>query len=207
MRLNFATFADYSSRGQGPESLKSRKLCDGIKAGNERALTSLAKALSSERAEPIRDFLAADRTLVPIPGSGKTTPENFWGPRLICEALAHEGIGAGVLPLLIRNTGVPKSAFAAAGERPTPQRHFESIKAEIDLTTPRRITLVDDVVTKGSTAIGAARRIRHELPDCDIKLFAVFRTCNFAQDIERCINPRSGNLTYADTSDAVRRID
>ena len=55
---------------------------------------------------------------------------------------------------------------------------------DVDLTTPLKLTLVDDVLTKGSTAIGAAWRILHELPQADVKVFSVFRTCNFVPEID-----------------------
>ena len=205
--LRFASFANYSSRGQNEESRKSKSLCDALKAGNARTLSSLAGALAGARADPIREFISGDRHLVPIPGSGRTAPENFWGPKLICEALHGAGLGASSLPILNRATGVPKSAFARPGERPPPSRHYETMTAEVDLTTPLRLTLVDDVLTKGSTAIGAALRIKHELPDADILVLAVFRTCNFVAELDRCVEPRIGKLVYNDLLDAAQRFD
>jgi hypothetical protein len=205
--LQFASFANYSSRGQNEESRKSRQLCGGIKSGAEGALSSLAKALATPAADPIRDFISEERFLVPVPGSGRTTAENFWGPKLICEALVAAGVGAGALPILNRAAGVPKSAFAAPGERPPPSRHFESMIAEVDLTTPLSLTLVDDVLTKGSTAVGAALRILHALPQADIKVFSVFRTCNLVPEITAVTQPILGRLIYQERLDTVHRTD
>ncbi len=205
--LQFASFANFSSRGQNEESRKSRSLCGQVKAGNSGTLESLAVALAGNRADEIRGYISRDRYLVPIPGSGKTSAENLWAPKLICEALTSTGIGAGCLPILKRVTGVPKSAFAKPGERPPPSQHFETMAADVDLTTPLNLTLVDDVLTKGSTAIGAALRIKQELPNADILVFSVFKTCNFLAEIEQCVDPSTGRIVYQQELNSAQRID
>lgn len=167
----------------------------------------MSSRLLQDDVDSISAFIGSDRHLVPMPGSGKTTPGNLWGPKLICDTLHSNGMGAGVLTMLERRNAVPKSAFAAPGERPTVQTHFDSMAAHADLTTPTKITLVDDVLTKGSTMMGAARRIWSVLPNADIVGFAVFRTRNLDPDITSVVEPVIGTLRYSEDTDEVFRID
>lgn len=205
--LPFATFANYHSRANSDEAVRSRKLCGAVKSGARGTLEGLADRLLSADAEAIRASIAEDRYLVPIPGSGKTTPGNFWGPKTICDVLHSKGIGCGVLPILERATGVQKSAFAAPGDRPTIQTHFDSMTADIDLSTPTQITLVDDVITKGATMMAAAKLIWSKQPNATIYGFAVFRTRNLDPDIDSVVAPSFGSLKHNEDFDAVERID
>ena len=43
-------------------------------------------------------------------------------------------------------------------------------------TTIKKIVLIDDVITRGATAIGVASRLKEVYPNADIKHFAVVRT-------------------------------
>lgn len=205
--VRFASFADYSSRGTTAPSDSSRKLCGALKAGNSNVLTSLVTRLGEPAAEPIRPFLADDRVLVPVPGSGRTQAGNLWVPLLVCEALRGAGFGREVQKLVTRERAVPKSAFAAPGERPTVQTHYDSFAVHTDLYVPQKITLVDDVLTKGSTTMGAYRRLRDAFPQSDIAVFAVFRTCNLQAEIASVVAPRVGQLRYQHQTDQVTRID
>jgi hypothetical protein len=44
------------------------------------------------------------------------------------------------------------------------------------LVSPGRFLLVDDVVTRGATFLGAASRLRESFPDTEIRAFALVRT-------------------------------
>jgi hypothetical protein len=68
---------------------------------------------------------------------------------------------------------VPKSAGAAT--RPSPLEHFASLGPALPVGAGR-IILVDDVVTRGSTALGAAWRLLEAMPDVEVALFALART-------------------------------
>jgi hypothetical protein len=93
-------------------------------------------------------------TLVPAPRSSPLKdPKALWPALRICQSLMAEGCAGSVLPFLKRTKPTTKSATAAVGQRPAPEAHYESIEADHQgiLTAPRSITIVDDVITRGST--------------------------------------------------------
>jgi len=205
--LEFASFANYSSHGTTDEAKRSQGVCGQVKAANDSVLALIAKRLQDADAEPIQRFLAADRVLVPVPGSGKTNLGNLWVPREIYEALRAGGYVNPVMNLLERTSAVPKSAYASPGHRPTTETHKNSMRASVDLGIPSKITLVDDVITKGATSMGAALCLLEQRSDLDIKIFAVFRTCNSNPELTAFVDPKPGKVVYYDSSDAIRRID
>ena len=76
-----------------------------------------------------------------------------------------------------RKKAVPRSsAQKKAADRADPPLHYASLGiGEPTLLGVRKITLVDDVVTRGSTIMGAAARILETWPDARIQAFAVAR--------------------------------
>jgi predicted amidophosphoribosyltransferase len=84
---------------------------------------------------------------------------------------------ADVLPCSIRITPVTASKKAPNGQRPDPSAHYESvIIISRPLLVPKAITLVDDVVTRGSTFIGMIPRLEQAFPNVEISCFALVRT-------------------------------
>ena len=85
-------------------------------------------------------------------------PGTLWVPDRIANALHEIGVGKEVVRYLIRSTPVKKAAFSSPSERPLPDEHFQSLTVQnrVSLPTPSQITLVDDIVTRGSTFMGAA---------------------------------------------------
>lgn len=171
----------YSPRGTSDVSRLSQLVCHRIKTDGvigtppkraiELAVGRLAKSANAE----LEAFLAPDVTFVPCPKSAPFPPKlkpALWVPRRICDALLAQGYGARVLPCLSRTEAVPKSAFARPGDRPSPHRHFETMKVESSLDDPGDITLVDDVVTKGSTLLAAASLIAKAFPRAQLRTFA-----------------------------------
>jgi hypothetical protein len=59
------------------------------------------------------------------------------------------GLGREVLPIVKLAKAVPKSSHAAGGGRATVEQHIDSLTLENMLSNPKRMTIVDDVVTKG----------------------------------------------------------
>jgi predicted amidophosphoribosyltransferase len=99
-----------------------------------------------------------------------------------------------VIPALERDVAVPRSSSASRGERPGVSRHFASLAAEAIVDVGRDIVIVDDVVTKGSTAIAVAPRLAEDYPQADIKLFALVRTKGFVPEIDRIVDPTTGTI-------------
>lgn len=154
--------------------------------------------LNSSYPEIVTEFLAPDAVLVPAPRSAPLASKDaLWPARILCEALVRGGLGFEVLPCLVRTEAVRKSAYAGVGERPTPRRHYDTIRVELELLVrPARITVVDDIITKGATLLAAASRVGEAFPSADVRVFALVRTMGLVQDIEHILTPCRGRITY-----------
>ena len=126
----------------------------------------------------LEGFFDPAAVLVPLPGSAQQRANSVSATRSICRALYDADLGARVVPCLNRHKAVQKSAFAAPGQRPEAIDHFNSITVDLPVTESELTTvlLVDDVLTRGATSIGAATAIRARFPNAQIKLFALART-------------------------------
>lgn len=191
--LVFGSFLVYSPRGVSEVSRRSRAHRDAIKAGNPQLLER-AVALLEERFSPsgLAAVLGPDVTLVPAPRSGLLLEGSLWPSRLIAEALRRAGLGADVRPLLRRIEAVPKSAYQQVGGRPSARRHYETMAVDIELVSTRRITVVDDFVTRGSTLLGGASQITCAIPQAEVRGFALVRTLGLQPEIERIVDPCVG---------------
>jgi len=106
--------------------------------------------------------------------------------------LAQQGLGTEATWLL-RQTKVPKSAWARPGERPNTHDHYDSVVVledpQLSWPSVRRITIVDDVITAGATLRACARRLREAFPFARVLAFAAIRTMSGAHQIEHPIDP------------------
>ena len=66
--------------------------------------------------------------------------------------------------------------------------------AERELPAVRRITIVDDVITKGSTLLGAASRLAEAYPEARLAAFALVRTKSRQPEVERIDDPCLGKI-------------
>ncbi|HUP23005.1 MAG TPA: hypothetical protein VNB06_08695 [Thermoanaerobaculia bacterium] len=151
-------------------------------------------------------WIDGETLLVPVPGSGLTVPHALWVPRNLASALLASGVGAAVAPLLRRERRVAKSAFADPGYRPKPREHYESMSLEATLvgSVPPKLCLIDDVVAKGSTLLGAAWRLAEACPDVEIRAFAAVRHVGYREEIETMIEPVLGSIRLDADEDATR---
>jgi hypothetical protein len=154
----------------------------------------------------LEGFFESDAVLVPMPGSSHAKANSVTATRSIAKVMLGAGLGARVIPYLIRNGYVPKSAYAERGNRPDPITHFSTmgIVTPLHEPDPTKIILVDDVVTRGATAMGAAARLREKFPRATIKLFAIART---DQLTERFWDPRLGSIVVQPNGHGLRRYD
>lgn len=193
--IPFAALLVYSPRGQSEISLRSRRVCHGIKRGDtdllERAVVVLGVSFTETG---FGAFLGPDVGLVPAPGSAPHVAGGLWPADVIARALVGAGFGKGVFHLLRRTEAVPKSAFAAPGERPNAQRHFETIAVERDLGFPQRLTVVDDVITKGRTLLASAGRLKEAFPHAEVTCFALIRTMGLQPEVDRVLHPVTGSI-------------
>lgn len=208
----FVSFIRYSPKGTSDLSVRSREICYAIKRDGLITVpnaagdgTELVRAIDRTvfRLESLLDqfpvllnALGRETTLIPIPRSAPVKPGTLWPAERICRALHSRGLAADVIPCLNRIKAVPRSAGAGPGERATPEMHYDSFRIVTPptLIAPRLITLVDDVVTRGSTFLGAIPHVADAFPGVPIQCFAVVRTESY-RELETLIDPVEGLLS------------
>ncbi|MBL8724024.1 MAG: hypothetical protein JNK49_08255 [Planctomycetes bacterium] len=203
--LKFASLLVYAPQGHSEVSKRSRSVRAAVKRGDRSVQELSAQRLRETGAHWLADFFGADTVLVPVPGSSPMkNPKSLWVPREICHVFVARGLGKEVSTCLDRSHAVPKSAFSLPEERPKPSRHFASLTVSRSLFAPRRITLVDDVITKGATLVAAASRLLEAFPSCEVRAFAVVRTMTRVE-VDAILAPCTGVITYNAAADSSRR--
>lgn len=185
-------------------------LCAGLKAADPIWLPRLVarvwlEAVGHGRFGPAFGGRVA---LVPVPGSAPMQRADWVGER-VAWCLREVGLAAEVWPVLQRRHAVRKSAFAAAGERPSVLEHYASFAVERAASSGMsgnrlRLTLVDDVITRGRTLLAAAGRLREAFPTADVCAFAVLRTLNRDETLHQVFDPCEGEVRWV--SGDARRV-
>jgi hypoxanthine phosphoribosyltransferase len=106
---------------------------------------------------------------------------------------------------LSRSIALPKAAWSDAEERPTVQRHYETLAVRKLLFVPTEIVLVDDVVTRGATLLGAASRLHESFPNARISAFAAMRAISAPADFGGVFDPCVGVIRLRDDGGTTRR--
>lgn len=204
-RVPYAALLVYAPKGSTDISRRSRDVCDAVKRGDQSVLTLAARRITELEDPWVTEFFGKDAVLVPTPGSAPMKdPKSLWVARDLCVAMLAAGLGREVLPCLERAVAVPKSAFALPRARARASRHFDSFVVDRPLIVPTRITLVDDVVTRGSTLLAAASKLAEAFPDSEVRAFAVVRTIS-PGEVSSILSPCAGVLTYDANKDSTRR--
>jgi predicted amidophosphoribosyltransferase len=95
---------------------------------------------------------------------------------------------------LVRRVAVTKSA-TAGGARPDARAHFESLDvAGLALSAPRRILIVDDVVTSGATLLACASRVQDAHPGAQVLAFGLIRAMSRVE-VDEIPAPCVGTIT------------
>jgi hypothetical protein len=211
--LPFISFLQYSPKGNGSAGQKSKTFMYAIKADGPiaaknvkgewimvnaiNAITNLL-AREAQKQAVLNKYFGADVTLIPIPRSTPLAAKDaLWPTHRICRAFVERGLGGDIAPVLERHRPVQKSSMAKPGQRPGPQEHYDSTRisqGEVVLAG-RRITLVDDVVTRGSSFVGMMPHVRTAFPDLEINCFALVRTQSY-DPVDQIVAPVEGVITY-----------
>lgn len=205
-RLPFAAPFAYSPRGPSEVAQRSRRLRNLVKAADPRLLERVA-AVTSDMVAAGRfpGFFGPAVTLVPVPGSApRRDAGSLWVAERIATELQGAGLAVDVWPALRRTIVVPKSAWAAPGERPTVAVHVGSLEMTDRVPPTGQLVLVDDVVTKGRTMLAAATVLADALPGVEIRAYAALRTMGLVPDITTYTDPVVGEIVWTG-ADADRR--
>ena len=154
---------------------------------------------------PFSDFFTSSTVLIPVPRSTPLPPDALWVPNRLAFEIHKIGIGASVSPCITRTVAVSKSSQSTPADRPLPQTHFDSTSA---LKCPKgleEVVLVDDVITRGSTALGVANRLLEAFPDVTVRAFSAIRTISSAWQFEKWYKPIKGEISLRDAGDTLRR--
>ncbi len=175
---------------------------DPPRSGPQYAADYIARNASSL---PFSSIFSASTVVVPAPKSALHQEGSLWVPHQIALALIESGLGARVATLLKRAVPIPKAATSIASERPTAQRHFETLAVQTDFGPVEKIVIVDDVVTRGATLIGAANRLHESYPAAQIGAFAVMRTMSDPSSFKALIDPSRWTITLRPDGTTLRR--
>lgn len=201
--LDFVSLLKYSPHGSTNISVASRQIAYAIKGdrhyGNVRAISRAALRIKENLEEfPfLAECFGKDVTLIPMPRSSPLKPGTLWPNMRICEAIQKEGLCESIFPCLSRVSSVTKAATAKPGGRPDPIDHFDSTKVEYEplLSSPKQITIVDDVITRGASMIGIYPKVQEAFPDAKIRCFALVRTMS-GQEVDAVVEPILGTIQF-----------
>lgn len=178
--VRFGSYLAYSPRGQSTVSKNSRDLCYKIKQDRAGVIREVVRRLAQDfEGTELKEMLGPDVILVPAPRSTLLLRDALWPAARIADELHGVGLGRQPRPIVTRAVPVPKSAFAARGGRPSPQQHLDSLRLEARMPLSGRVTVIDDVITRGATTLAVASLIRHAFPGTTVSVFALVRTHEF----------------------------
>lgn len=142
---------------------------------------------------PFKNFFGEDVALVPIPKSSLMREGSLWVPDRLASAMEKQKLGR-KYPCLKRIKAVAKAAGSRNEDRPKAKDHFESIECIVKFPLPSKIILIDDVITRGSTSLGCASKLRKFFPKAEILVFAIIRTISDDDDFVKIEDSSLGKI-------------
>ncbi len=201
--LEFGSLLTYSPRGISESERSSKTIMRALKndsyIGNQPILMSeyISNIIVGKITTlPFSHFFKTDPILVPVPNSSLMQADTLWVPLRLATALHRNRFGIVIKDLLRRHSPLPKSATSLAKDRPTATQHYESLGVRMTLSEPREILLVDDIITRGTTMIGAANKLRNTFPRARIRGFAAMRTISPPDIFHQAYDPCLGIITF-----------
>jgi hypothetical protein len=213
-RLEFGSLLAYSPRGDSERAKHSRELRQAIKSertfGDPPISTSewVVKMIREKGAAlPFYRFFDRKPLIVPAPTSSLQKAGSLWVPLNLSKALVEAGLGSGVLPCLHRTTAVPKAAYSLPKDRLKAAQHYATMAVQGHLSPTPEIVLVDDVLTRGATLLGAANRLADSYPNATIRAFAAMRTISNPEQFDRedkIMHPCVGTIVLQPSGETIR---
>ncbi len=211
-QLQFGSLLSYCPRGDSPEIQLSKNVMRVLKfdkfVEDPPILMSqwVAQTIQKNKITlPFASFFQPDTILIPTPKSSLMQPNTLWVPERIATALVGAGLGKEVVPCLVRVKPVSKAALSPPQERPTAAEQYGSMSVQKRLSQPSEIVLVDDIVTRGATLLGAANRLADVFPQTRIRAFAAIRTISNPDEFSKVYDPCTGTITLRALGDTLRR--
>jgi hypothetical protein len=211
-QLEFGALLTYAPHGDSQECRQSKNVMlalknDGFVEDPPILMSELiAQTVKRKMSElPFASFFQPNTILIPTPKSSLMRPNTLWVPERIATALVRIGVGKDVASCLVRASPVRKAAFCAPSDRPTAAEHYESMSVQGSLSHPSEILLVDDIVTRGATLLGAANRLADIFPQTRIRAFAAMRTISNPGEFRKVYDPVVGTIDLWDSGDTFRR--
>src|SRR5215207_1769569 len=210
-KIEFGSLLTYSPRGTPDSEQRSRTWLQHLKndlpSSNPPILMSRRiSSIIKERMAilPFAAFFNINPTLVPIPNSSLMQPGTLWVPQRLANALVQNGLGIAVEECLKRVQPLHKAATSLAWNRPKAAQHYASLEVGKILSQPKEFLLIDDVITRGATMLGAANKLIDVFPEAHIRAFAAMRTISPPQQFKSINDPCIGEITLND-QEAFRR--
>ncbi len=189
--LTFASLLAYTPHGEREAAVRSKQTAlkfkdNRVVDAGSRGWLPVASYFAIRLAEVLstspfpRWFEGA--CLVPMPRSAPLKSGALWPAAALAEAMLASGLGVAVCPVLERAVAVRKSAYCLPGERPAPGEHTASLRVVAALPMGvKRAVIIDDIVTRGASLLGAARRLRASVDAAEILGFAAVRRVDDAE--------------------------
>lgn len=206
--LEFGSYLTYSPRGNSDLAKRSRNWM--IRLKSESSIDNPPKFMSQLVADsikgsidkmPFKHFFSSNVSLVPVPKSSLMQPNTLWISEKIAKALARQEFGD-FYPCLKRVKPLRKAAYS--NPRPKAIDHYNTIECQPLVHRPKEIVLVDDIITRGSTLLGCASRLKEIFSDIPIRAFAVMRTMSDPNEFTKIEDPCVGKITLSN-SDTFRK--
>ena len=197
--IELASLLSYSPHGTGGMDEASKKTMYAVKGDRMQGDVSMSECIAAGIRNrlatlPFADYFTKTTVLVPAPQSSLARPGRLWVPQRLVRSMQKHGLGVRK-ECLVRRRAVPKSSTSAPGARPKPQVHYESMSVTGTLgARPSDIVIVDDVVTRGATLIGAAGRLAEAFPSARIRGFAALRTVSRPSEFRKIFDPCVGRI-------------
>lgn len=205
-KIEFGSLLSYSPRGNSDAQCLSRTVMRALKNDEYLELKQNQILMSDYIADrlkkdieklPFADYFKANPILVPTPNSSLNRSGTLWVPQRLANALVRKGLGSKVVECLSRVTPLPRSATSLAVDRPKAIEHYDSMEVKKILFEPDEILLVDDVVTRGATLLGAANKLADAFPNARIRTFAAMRTISSPSNFVKINDPCTGMINLS----------
>lgn len=201
-KIEFFSLLSYSIRGTSDAEQGSKTWRNAVKNDQFVQINSDSKLTSDLIADwiarnantpPFSDYFKPDVVLVPIPRSTLMQQGTLWVPQRLANALAARNLGKS-FECLERVAPLPKSSTSTPANRPKAIDHYNTMRVQTILSESSEILLVDDVVTRGATSMGAANRLIEAFPNVRIRLFAALRAVSPPDVFKEIYDPRVGTI-------------